>query len=257
MAFNPAQGSGQQTTYSQGNGLGTIYQYGHQTPYGPFTGLPVAGAPGATGGTSTSTATSGPTGAAQTFLNGVLSGDKLPYSPDRINQMYSQASDQNASAEGALNARQDQTAAAGGASASDPSRNGAKLNTMAARQTANATSKRDINQTATGANFDSQLKAASMLEESRRQSEALAAGVQRQAMGYMPWNQGGGGGAQQQQSGGGYGYTSNDSSNRLDPASNGAGPHSTYTDYRHNGIATPANPLYLDDWANFDNWFLG
>lgn len=178
-------------------GLGTVYQYGHQLPYGPYTGLPKApGAPGAAsggGGSSTSTSTTGPTGQAQTFLNGVLSGDKLPFSPAVRTGMLSQQSDMNAAAESALTGRMDANAAVGGAGANDPSLQGGKLGAMAKRQTANSTAKRDIDTQAEGANFDAQLRAASMLEESRRQSEALAAGVQKTAMGYMPWNQQGGG----------------------------------------------------------------
>jgi hypothetical protein len=241
MAFNAAGASGVQSTYGQGNGLGTIYQYGHQTPLGPYTGLPVAKPGGGTTGTASSSGSSGPTAAAQTFLNGVLSGDKLPYSPDRINQMYSQASDMNASAEGALNDRMDMTAAAGGASANDPSRQGAKLNTMAKRQTANSTAKRDINQTATGANFDSQMRAAGMLEESRRQSEALQAGMQRTAMGYMPWSQGGGG--QSQSTPGSYvgGYGGNAYTNQTDGRGNGEQSQTGYNQWR-------------DDYRKTDQW---
>lgn len=198
--------------------LGPIYQYGSALPYGPYTGLPGAG--GNRTGTSSSSASSGPTAAAQTFLNGVLSGNTLPYSPDRVTQMKSQASDTNAAGEAALNRQLDNQAAAGGASWNDPSRTGAKMNTMARRQTANQTSNRDIQETATGANFDAQLRAASMLEESRRQSEALQAGVQRTALGYMPWSQGGGGGTPSP-SQFVTGYTSNASSNYTDATGNG------------------------------------
>lgn len=186
--------------------MGPIYQYGSALPYGPYSGLPRAStAPGAGGrtGTSTTTASSGPTAEAQQFLNQVLTGQQLPFSPERITQMKSAASDRNAAGEAALNSRIDQTAAMGGASATDPSLQGARLNTMARRQTANQTAARDIEEGAAGANFDAKMRAAGMLEQSRMQSEALQNQLSQRALGYMPWSQGGGGsmGARSQEPG--------------------------------------------------------
>ncbi len=210
-------------TQSQAGGLGTIYQYGHQTPYGPYTGMQgTMGGAGGTGGSGSSSSSSGPTGAAQAFLGGVLSGDKMPYSPDRVSQMYSQASDQNASAESALQGQIASNAAAGGSSATDPSLKGAQLGAMAKRQSANSTAKRDINQTATGANFNAQMQAAGMLEQSRMQSEQLQAQITQRAMGYMPWNQsGGGGGGQSRPSQFVGGYGGNPYTNPSDPYGDG------------------------------------
>lgn len=186
-----------QSTY--GSGLGTVYNYGSGNPYGPYAGL--AKAPGLPGsgsssgtGSSTSTSTSGKTPEAQTFLNSVMSGQALPYSPDRVNRLKSEAGDVNAAAEGALNEQINSNAAVGGASATDPSLTGARLNTMARRQTANQTAGRGIDEVAEGANFDAKLRAASMLEQSRMQSEALQAQMSQKAMSYMPQQYGGGGG---------------------------------------------------------------
>lgn len=209
-------------TQQQAGGLGTIYQYGHQLPYGPYTGMQgTMGGSAPSGGSSSASASSGPSAAGQQFLSGVLDGSKLPYSPDRVNAMYSQASDQNAAAEGALQGQIASNAAAGGASASDPSLKGAQLGAMAHRQSANATAKRDINQTATGANFDAQMRAAGMTEQSRMESERLQAQIAQRAMGYMPWSQGGGGGGQSRPSSFVGGYGGNRYTNPYDPNGDG------------------------------------
>jgi CBS domain-containing protein len=95
----------------------------------------------------------------------------------------------------AASQRMAQNAAVGGASPTDPSYQGGQMNLQARRQTANQMAGRRIDEQAEGANFDAKLKAASMLEQSRMQSESLQNQIQQRAMGYMPWNQGGGGGS--------------------------------------------------------------
>lgn len=229
-------------TQSQFGSVGTIYQYGHQTPYGPYTGMPgTTGGAGGTGGSGSSSSSSGPTGEAQKFLNGVLSGEKMPYSPDRVNQMYSQASDQNAAAEGALQGQIASNAAAGGSSATDPSLKGAQLGAMAKRQSMNSTAKRNINETATGANFSAQMQAAGMLEQSRMQSEQLQAQIQQRALGYMPWNQGGGGGEQSRPSQFVGGYGGNAYTNQTDGRGDGEQTQTGYNQWR-------------DDYRQTDQW---
>lgn len=176
-------------------GMGPIYQYGAAMPYGPYSTLGRAGGTGGSTGSSSgsSSSESGKTPEARTYLNQVISGEKLPYSPDRVNRLKSEAGDVNAAAESSLANRMASQAAVGGVSANDPSFQGGLMNLQARRQTANQTSSRGIDETAEGANFDAQMRAASMLEQSRMQSEALAAQVSSKAMGYMPWSGGGGG----------------------------------------------------------------
>lgn len=189
MAFNAAEQSGYQSTY--GGGLGNIYQYGNAMPAGPYSFLnkpTAAGASGASGGSATSTSGTG----AEAWLNDVLSGKNLPFSPFAQQQMLSQQSDMNAAAEGAQNQQLDNVAAAGGASANDPSRQSAKAGNMARRQTANATSARDISTKASTANFGAQADAASQLNQNQLTREGFQHGQQNQALGFMPWNQGGG-----------------------------------------------------------------
>lgn len=190
--------TGTQSTY--GSGLGGIYQYGYANPYGPYSGLQKAGGAQTGGGTptygggSTTTSRSGPTPTAEAWMNDVLAGKNLPFSPFAKSQMLSQQSDMSAAAEGARNQQMMGAAAMGGASASDPSLQGARMSNMAARQTQNQTAARDIDAQAYQANFGAQMDAASMLNQNAMNREAFQNGMQRTALGFMPWNQRGGGG---------------------------------------------------------------
>jgi hypothetical protein len=187
-SFNAAAGN-RQSTYSSPS-LGGIYQFGRATPYGPYTGLPRANS---VGGTSTSTtATSGPTNAAESWLNDVIAGKNLPFSPFAQQQMLSQQSDMNAAAEGAQNQQLQNQAAVGGASASDPSFKAGQAANMAHRQTANTTAARDISTRANQANFGAQMDAAGQLNQNAITREGFQRGLQNTALGFMPWNQGGG-----------------------------------------------------------------
>jgi len=191
MAFNAAEYS--QPTY--GAGLGTIYQYGHQTPAGPYSflqnaqgGTGVGGKPPATGA-STATATSGPTASAESWMNDVLSGKNLPFSPQQIAAQTTQQTDMNAAAESARNGQLDANAAAGGASATDPSFQGAKAANFARRQTDNSRAAGQITSQANSANFGAQQNAASQLNQNAMQRESYQHQNQGQASGFLPWNQ--------------------------------------------------------------------
>jgi hypothetical protein len=201
-SFN-AQGSRPGSAYqaNYGAGLGGIQQFGYGNPYGPYYGLqkpgqnkPGQGASG--GGGSTTTATSGPTASAEAWMNDVLAGKNLPFSPFQKSQMLSQQSDMSAAAEGARNQQLMGNAAMGGASAGDPSLNAARMSNMAARQAQNQTAARDIDVQANTANFGAQMDAASQLNQNAMNREAFQNGMQRTALGFMPWAQGGGGGGQ-------------------------------------------------------------
>lgn len=176
-----------------GSGLGGIQQFGYANPYGPFSGLQRATTGGTTApmgsGGSTTTSSSGPTPTAEAWMNDVLAGKNLPFSPFAKSQMLSQQSDMSAAAEGARNGQMMGAAAMGGASASDPSLQGARMSNMAARQAQNQTAARDIDVQANTANFGAQMDAASMLNQNAMNREAFQNGVQRTALGFMPWNQ--------------------------------------------------------------------
>lgn len=112
--------------------------------------------------------------AASKYLNRVLSGKELPYDQATQANMLSQQSGMNASAEAARNAMMTDGALAGGAGMNDPSLQGARMNSMARRQSDNANSANAIAQNANKANFGAKLSAAGTLadfglaEEDRR-----------------------------------------------------------------------------------------
>lgn len=176
------------TTYGQ-------YNY-YSTPQ--TIGRPVGG--GTAGGMTGSGSRGGSNPAAESFYNDVLSGKQLPFSPFAKSQMLSQQSDMSAAAEGARNQQMYGAAAAGGASANDPSMKAAALSNMAARQTQNQTAARDIDTAAYQANFGAQMGAANQLNanamarEQWAQQAASGAGV---GMPFSPWGSGqsGGGGS--------------------------------------------------------------
>ena len=169
---------------------GPIKQFGYQNPNGPYGGAG-GGAGGAYGSGS-----SGPTNAASSWYNGVLSGTNLPYSPFAKTNLESKATGMNAAAETARNQTMVGNAAANGASASDPSMAGAKLNSMAHRQTDNANSVQDIESQANQANFAAQSNAAAHLSQTQLAYDEMA---NSNAMRYSPFGQGGGGSSRRSQ----------------------------------------------------------
>lgn len=161
---------------------GPIKQFGYQNPNGPFGGVGAGGA--------------GQSGAGSQWYEGVLKGDNLPYSPFAIKNLESQATDMNAAGEAARNEQMVGQAAASGASASDPSLQGAKLNSMARRQTDNTQSVNDIQSKANQANFAAQAEAAARMTQMKLAYDEMA---NSNAMRFSPFGGGGGGGGRVQQ----------------------------------------------------------
>jgi hypothetical protein len=104
-----------------------------------------------------------------------------------------------AAAEGANNQRNASVAAAGGASANDPSYQAAQLANQANRQTANQTAVRDIDTETEKANFGAEAEAANALNQNAMQRESYAHQqanqASNQAMSFLPWNQSGNSGS--------------------------------------------------------------
>lgn len=199
MPFEGNRGSSTQSTTGQRLGA-PIYQWGAANPYGPYSGLPGAGKP-AGGSTTTAAATTPAAGPneGEAWYKSVLSGGKLPFNPATKANMVSRASDMTAAAEGANNQRNASVAAAGGASANDPSYQAAQLANQASRQTANQTAVRDIDTEAEKANFGAEAEAANALNQNAMQRESYAHQqanqANNQAMSFLPWNQSGGSGS--------------------------------------------------------------
>lgn len=239
---------GIQGTY--GAGLGAISQFGWNPDgspsAGPYSFLPQASSYGGAGysgwnppawspgtpyGTTPSTsgssasATGGPTASAESFLNEVMAGNRLPFGPEQRQAQLSQASDMNAAAEGARLRQMNANAAAGGASSTDPSLNSARMSSMARRQSDNTRASNDINTRANSANFGAQMNAAGMLNENSMNREAFAQGMQRTALGFLPWATGGSssGGSTSRPQGSGFAqFGSNLATNSEDPYGDGA-----------------------------------
>jgi len=153
-------------------------------------------ADGSMGRPAAAPATGAAGNSAQQWLNDVLSGKNLPFNAQVQAQQISQASDMNAAGEAARNNQIDANAAAGGASARDPSLQGAKAANFARRQTDNQTSARDIMERGVGLNFNAQAGAASELNNNQMQREGWAqqAAMQRQGAMFNRPQEGGGGG---------------------------------------------------------------
>lgn len=199
MAFNAAEQSGYQSTY--GSGLGSVYQFGHQNPAGPYAllqqGRPSQGGPGGSAASGGSTG-SGADSAARKYLSGVVSGENTPYNQTTKDNMYAQQSNMAAGAETARNQQIAEQSAMGGASPSDPSYQRLIRQSMAARQGQNQQSMGDIDRTANIANQQAQGNAASQLLGSEDERYALSQGQNQRAtqmaLGYL---YGGSGGQQQ------------------------------------------------------------
>lgn len=178
-------GDGRQMNY--GSGLGNIYQYGAANPYGPYYSMQRAGGTQGTPG-GKSTTTSGGSGGGDDFLRGVVSGQNLPYSPFAQNQMMGQQTDMTAAAEAANLQALNEGAAAGGASANDPSLSNARRGLQSERQNQNLQAQRAISAQANQQNFAAQMDAARALQQSQLTREGWQQSNQQAALGYMPWN---------------------------------------------------------------------
>lgn len=110
---------------------------------------------GATGGD--------PSSVAKNFLNKVMSGTELPFDQGTQDNMLSQASDMNSAGERARNSEMNNNAAINGASMADPSLAGARMNSMARRQSDNAMARQNIGANAQRANFAAKSGAAGTL----------------------------------------------------------------------------------------------
>lgn len=146
--------------------------------------------------------------AADKWLNDIMSGKNLPFNAQVQAAQISEQSDMNAAGEAARNGQLDATAAAGGASASDPSLQGARASNFARRQTDNQTSVRDINQRGSLMNFNAQQQAAGQLNSNQMQREGWAqeAAMEQQRVNAAmaaQGSQGGQGNSRQRESGNG------------------------------------------------------
>lgn len=198
MAYYPGLGKPISQFGYDPNGQPSLGPYSFLSTQNLYSGITGAGnaRPGSTGqSTTTSTTTPGPN-PAEGWLQGVLDGKELPYSPTTTGAMLSGQSDMNGAAESAQNAAMASRAAAGGASAFDPSFAAGKAATMARRQTANQTAKRDIDAKAGTANFGAKLDAAGLLSNNALTRELASQRTQQSnmnaALQFMPWNQPGG-----------------------------------------------------------------
>jgi hypothetical protein len=188
-SYSPGSRPGVQSTY--GAGLGNVYQYGYENPYGPFLGMqgtqqrPSTGAPEGGAGISGG----GGDSAARQYLTGVVSGQNTPYNQSTKDSLYSQASGMNAAAEAARNKQLTEQSAMGGASPSDPSYQRLIRQSMAQRQGANQQAMGDIERTANLANQQTQQQAAGTLLGSEDERYALSQGMNQRAsqmaLGYL------------------------------------------------------------------------
>jgi hypothetical protein len=174
--------------------LGSIYQFGHQNPFGPYAGLQRAPGVGGAGSSTTTSGSSGPTDAASAFFNDVLAGKKMPYDQSTQDSLYSTASDMSAAAEGANLAQATAAAQRGGASANDPSLQGQHLALQSQRQAQNMKSKQDISNKANTANFGAQEDAANALQQANFEQQRINQGNMNSLMPYSRGGNGGGGG---------------------------------------------------------------
>jgi len=195
-------------TYSSSSGTigrapvrnSTYGQYNYyQTPQ--TIGRPAGGGAGGGGSSTTTTGNAD----AESWFKDVMGGKNLPFSPFQQSQALSQQSDMSAAAEGARNEQMMGNAAAGGASASDPSLQGGRMANMAARQTQNQTAARDISAQANRVNFGAQMDAASQLNQNAMQRAQWAQASGQSGMAFSPFGSGQSGGGQGSGQSGGFG----------------------------------------------------
>lgn len=221
--INASTGRPINTNVSGGyTGLGTVYQYGHQNPAGPYAMLQQGGAAAARPGASTAsggTSGGGADSTARKYLEGVVGGQNTPYNQATRDSMYSQQSGMAGAAEAGRNQQIAEQSAQGGASPSDPGYQRLIRQSMAARQSQNQQSMGDIDRTANLANQQAQQSAAGQLMGSEDERYALSQGFNQRAsqaaLGYLMGTGGSGGGvnnfnlAQQQQSQSNYDWAQN------------------------------------------------
>lgn len=201
--------------------------------------------PGATTGGSSTTQTGNSD--AEAWFKDVMAGKNLPFSPQQIAAQTTQQTDMNAAAESARNGQIDANAAAGGASASDPSLQGAKAANFARRQTDNSRAAGQIASQANSANFGAQQQAASQLNQNAMQRAQWAqsnSGVGG-AGAFSPWGSGSGGGGSTPSQTVGMGlYGNNYDTNAKDPYGGGVSRPAGQTP----GIMRPQRPdSYYED----------
>lgn len=132
---------------------------------------------------------------ALSYLTGVVGGQNTPYDQNTQNNLFSQASNMNASAEATQNQAIQGAAARGGASANDPSAQLAQRQTMAQRQGANQQAMGQIQSQANIANQRTQQQAANSLLNHADERYAIQNGNnQRMAQTALGFLYGGGGG---------------------------------------------------------------
>lgn len=155
--------------------------------YGP-------GHAGTSTGNSNASASAGPSTNATNFYDSVLNGTKLPYDATATSNMYSQAADMAGASETSRNSAMEGGAAAGGASASDPSLNSARNQSMATRQGQESQAKQGIDSMANQANFSAQMGAAAGENQYNLAQQGLGIEQQRLNQGMLGNMFGGGGG---------------------------------------------------------------
>lgn len=192
-------------SYGSTYGVPTTQMGGVSPQFAAQTGL-LAAAGGGGGGMGGSSGIGGSgagrdpeTSAALALLRQIMDGKVLPYDEATRTAMTTKASDMNASAEGAAVQDANESAAVGGASASDPSLAAARREFMARRQSGNASAANAIDQQANRANFGARMDAATTVAaydaaRQRQQYEAMRDMYQMQYGGGR--GSGGGGGGQ-------------------------------------------------------------
>lgn len=191
--------------YTYGTSGGMAFAPVTNTTYGNYSyytkpqtiGTPIGGTAGAPGGGSSSATTGNAD--AEAWFKDVMNGKNLPFGPAQQAAQLTQQTDMNAAAEHARNGQLDANAAAGGASATDPSFQGAKAANFARRQTDNSKAAGQIASQAGSANFGAQANAAGQLNQNAMQRAQWAQQNMSGSTG-MPFSPFGSG-----QSGGGYG----------------------------------------------------
>lgn len=220
--------------YQYGSGSSYMGAPVSNTTYGNYSyytkpqtiGTPIGGAAGtgAAGGGASSTTTGNAD--AEAWFKDVMNGKNLPFGPAQQAAQLTQQTDMNAAAENARNGQLDANAAAGGASATDPSFQGAKAANFARRQTDNSKAAGQIASQAGSANFGAQANAAGQLNQNAMQRAQWAQSAAQGAgagMPFSPWGSGqsGGGGSTQSQTLGMGLFGDNFDTNHADPYGTG------------------------------------
>jgi hypothetical protein len=119
------------------------------------------------------------------FYQGAARGQNVPFTDEVINQLYGRQADMNAAAQASQAQQMTDRYAATGGSIYDPSHGAEQLALQAARQTANAGARRDIDINATAGNYDARSAGAAGLAGVRGQQIGQASGLRSQLAGYL------------------------------------------------------------------------